>query len=63
MSLLPDNAGISPRKRLIALSQSSPMGTRVFASGNSGWKTSELLGEFAQGFSWADSKIGGPDAS
>ena len=42
MTFLPGNAGISQRKCLMALSQSSPQGTRVFASGNSGWKTPEL---------------------
>jgi len=45
MMFPPSNAGIIPRKRPVALSQSSPQGTRVFASGNSGGETPELLGE------------------
>ncbi len=42
MMLLPGNADMTLEKALPALSLSSPQGTRVFASGNSGWKTPEL---------------------
>ncbi len=41
--VIASNASIIPRKRTMALSQSSPQGTRVFASGNSDF--AELLGE------------------
>ena len=45
MMLLPGNAVITLEKALPALSLLSPKGTRVFASGNSGWKPLELLRE------------------
>ena len=42
--ILPSNTCVAEKKRLIALSQSSPQGTRVLARGDSGWESPESHG-------------------
>jgi len=61
MIFLPDNAGISPRKCPIALSQSSPQGTRVLQVATQ-LVPSCLQKPRSRGFSWLDGKVGGRNA-